>query len=328
MSSADDLRVSLTRLESILGGMNAESDDVNLRELSNTVLRGAYWVLQTRAIPRGRFKALEMVVRSLEGLAAQWWNYSPGEVMAWRKDHGHRLQLLHEALRWRERALGRQMVDCGGITLHNTVGVGAERFEELCTQVMEVSESLRGVGDFHRVLYGSVYLVGHIVPSKDFKNRRGWYDVGRDEVYFRDTHPDPGLLVAHELGHRYWFRFMDQSRRDRVESLYQSLMQEIAAIPPPALRIGERSPAPLDESGARPVVTEIARSYVVFDNGWERTRRSVERCIAEDFGVGEFFPDWYAKKNVEEFFAECFAYDLVEGLPQSPREKWRAWRSL
>ena len=322
MSPADGLRASLARLELILCGMTKESDDVNLWEIANSVLRGGYWVLQTRSIPVGRFKALEMVIRCLEGLASQRWNYTPEEVMAWRDAHGHRLPLLHNATGWGERAFGRQMVDCGGIVVHNTAGVSAERFKVIQTQVADVSRAIRATRDHHRVIYGSIYLAGQILPLPEFRMREAWYDIDRDDLYFRDAHQDTRRWVAHELGHRYWYQFMDQPRRDRVETLYGILLRESAQMSLPTLHVGEIFPIPLDDKGTRPTMTEVTRSSVSFENGWTMSRRSIERTLAEEMGVGTLFPSWYSRKNVSEFFAECFAHDVVGGLPQGLRDRW------
>lgn len=322
MSTADDLRASLARLDPILWGMTKESGDVNLWEVANSVLRGGYWVLQTRSIPGGRFKALEMVIRCLEGLASQRWDYTPEEVMAWRDAHGHRLRLLHEATGWGERTLGRQMADCGGIVVHNTAGVSAERFRVIQAQVADVSGAIRAMMDHHKVLYGSLYLAGQILPLPEFKTREAWYDIDRDDIYFRGAHQDTRLRVAHELGHRYWYHFMDQSRRDRVETLYGTLLHESAQMSLPTLHVGEISPIPLDNKGTRPTVTEVTQASVSFDNGWRMSRQSIERSLAEEVGVGTLFPSWYSRKDVLEFFAECFAHDVVGGLPHGLRERW------
>lgn len=322
MLPVDELRASLAHLETILCGMTKESEDVNLWKVANSVLRWGYWVLQTRHIPGGRFKALEMVIRCLEGLASQRWNYTPEEVMAWRDAHGHRLRLLHEALDWGERSLGCQMSDCGGVVLHNTAGVSAERFRVIQTQVADVSRVIRATRDHHRVLFGSLYLAGQILPLPKFKERKAWYDIDRDEIYFRDVHQDTRLMVAHELGHRYWYQFMDQPRRDRVETLYHTLLQESAKMSLPTLHVGDIFPIPLDNKGTRPTMTEITQASVSFDNGWRMSRRSIERTLAEEVGVGTLFPSWYSRKDVSEFFAECFSHDVVGGMPHGLRDRW------
>jgi len=55
----------------------------------------------------------------------------------------------------------------------------------------------------------------------------GWYNTGQDRVYIEED-PSPGIteLMAHELGHRYYYRFM--SPADRAE--FSSLFGDVPAV--------------------------------------------------------------------------------------------------
>ena len=130
--------------------------------------------------------------------------------------------------------------------------------------------------------------------------------------------PDEHTLTVmiHELGHRYWYKFMTEPNRKAWKKLYKAVRDGRAgAAMDDLVQVGKPLPFPVKGRATPPVVERI-------DEVWQRVH--VEgggvfslvdvRGFVHDLAVDRVFPSRYAATTVEEFFAECFAYHALGKL--------------
>lgn len=187
------------------------------------------WVVQTREIPSGKAKAVEMVARLMAGMSSL-----PRDPVDWNQKNGARLNLLLEAASWPQRSTGGagtlQAVSVGPFKVHNTIGANEKQFGEVRGLVESASRALSTTRDFKKVLYGDVFIVGQL---KD-PGTAAWYSLKDDDVFVRSLAKkggdDLGSLI-HELGHRYWWRFTTPDQRRAIQSLFVELTANKGLFP-------------------------------------------------------------------------------------------------
>lgn len=277
----------------------------------------ASWVLQTRSIPPREAKSLELVSRLLGSIRRM-----PRDILAWWDKNNARLWFLLKASKWAERSEDQGgapgVVKVGPFTIHNTIGVDYKLFGNIKALVEAAVRSISTTLDFKKVLYGDVYIVGQLKDSRTL----AWYAIKDDDVFVRSMakkgHNDLRSLI-HELGHRYWFKFMSRSAQDAVRALYHRMLNQGNSKRIEMPKIGEPLPVPIRGQKEPPIVTNFDGGYFHLSTGGRVKFQQVFK-IMRQLQVVEAFPSAYAATKLEEFFAECFAFyvmgELSEGLAQ------------
>lgn len=223
-----DFQSSLTALQQrslqIASGVPNESLPrvfVPLVPLVNATRPLVDWVIQTRAIPPGKAKAVEMVARLMAGMKRL-----PNDPVDWNQKNGARLNLLLEAASWPARSTGGagtlQAESVGPFKVHNTIGANEKQFKEIQGLVESAARALSTTRDFKKVLYGDVFIVGQLKDS----GTAAWYSLKDDDVFVRSLAKkgvDDLESLVHELGHRYWWRFTTPDQRRAIQSLFTGL---------------------------------------------------------------------------------------------------------
>ena len=168
--------------------------------------------------------------------------------------------------------------------------------------------------DFRKVLYGQIYLTGQVLSS----NSAAWYRFTDDDVYLRtNLKGGRGDLhhLCHELGHRYWHRFLGTNGQYANDVLFNNLghgMLEPVKMP----EVGEHLPFLLKgfPDDNQPVIARYMgdRIYLSTDGyvGFKMVWDHLERMQKESK-----YPTPYSASKATEFFPECFAMYALGTLP-------------
>lgn len=272
----------------------------------------AEWALQTRTIPSGQTKALELAAR-LMAMARV-----PSNIISWYETNRPKLNFLLETLTWGEKSSGPsgglELATVGPFKVHNTIGAKEKQFKELQALVKSAVRVITPVMDFKKVLYGDVFVVGQLRQSRTL----AWYSPSEDEVYLRNLAKkgiDDLASLVHELGHRYWFKFATADQKRNITALYRKLGWDARRVEVPVLKAGEVLPVNLrGELTPRRIVNVTPLSYEL-GSGISVRIRAVEDILKRKKVVGQVFPSDYSMKNDVEFFAECFAFYVLGKMP-------------
>lgn len=265
------------------------------------------WVLNTRSIPNGKAKALEMALRPLAKTRTN-------DMAKWWMANERHMRLLVEAIGWPERKEDSEGIaeifSVPPFKVHNTIHLKGEKLEVARNLVENAVLALKGNPKLARVMYGDVYLVGKIRES----NTLAWYRVSSDDLYMRpETKLGPGEVASllHELGHRYWYKFMDSNQQRDWERLYYRVRGSGKATMPQPGDVLD-----LSFKGVDPpvVVRTVTPSYLELENNGLKYRTDK---IMEELGKKADYPSRYAAKNQDEYFAECFAF-FAMGILKDP----------
>lgn len=280
------------------------------------------WVVQTRVIPPGKAKAVEMAARAF--------NISrvPQDIVEWNQKNSARLTLLLEAASWPERSAAggsaaAQVERVGPFTVHNTIDADAKHFKEVKGLIENASRALSTTRDFKKVLYGDVFVVGQLRQSTTL----AWYNINHDEVFVRSLAKKGGddlQSLIHELGHRYWFKFATSDQKRAVHRLFL----ELSAAPAPKVKrptVGDELPVPV--KGAKGtkfiIVRDTGDMYETEPKG-RFPVQGVLKLMALAAKGETVFPSRYSMTSGEEFFAECFAFYTMGRMKSDLAKKFEA----
>lgn len=264
------------------------------------------WVVQTRVIPAGKAKSVEMAARSVQSMVRL-----PQDIPDWYAKNTARLNLLLEAASWPERSgtgtAASQVKTVGLFKVHNTIGADAKQFKEIQGLFENATRSLSTARDFKKVLYGDVYVVGQLRQS----NTLAWYKVQSDDVYVRSLAKKGGddlHSLIHELGHRYWFKFATAKQKQGIGALFSQL----SLTPAPTVarpKVGDVLPVPVrGAKGTKFVIVKDDGLFFHTTPPGKFDARALMKVLTQKAKGTSVFPTTYSMTDVDEFFAECFAH--------------------
>lgn len=269
----------------------------------------AYWVVETRAIPQGRAKALEVAARLFTGTKRP-----PADVIAWWEKNQRHALLIADAFGWAEKAAGgKEKFEVGPFQIHNTTHLEGTKLADTVAVIEGVVRLLKAHPKLSRVLYGDVFLVGQLRRARTL----AWYFEDEDVVYLRAQKPglDEKINLLHELGHRYWSKFLkgDAPRQWRTRHyLLKNTDAPRVSLP----KVGEPLGFPV-KGDPNPVVKAYKatmRGMVVeLESGGGFKTDTVYDALSGQ-ALAKKFPTPYAMTNAEEYFAEAFAHYVVGDL--------------
>ena len=309
---------ALVRFQNAIDAMNQDVSEGVIERPNPYILRRyfvpvinngrplAEWVLQTRTIPGGKTKAIELAARLMGASRV------PADLMKWYDTNHDRLDFLLEASSWGERSAtsegGLDVATAGAFKVHNTIGATEKQFKEILGLVESATKALTPMGDFKKVLYGDVYVVGQLKQSRTL----AWYSIKADDVYLRSLAKkgiDDLASLIHELGHRYWFRFMPRDQKQKVANLFFKLSSQGRATQIERPKVGEPLPIPVRGQKEPPVVTkDTGRTFELSTGGYVNAESVLKILQQQAAAKGGVFPSVYSMKDYDEFFAECFAF--------------------
>ena len=276
------------------------------------------WVLETRAIPSGKAKQVELLARAFKAYAK-----APGNVIGWWMKNRPLLNLLLDAEGWPEKSLGggegdvQEVLAVGPFTVHNTLHLTGEKLAATVSVIEGAVSALERAGSrLSKVLYGDVRVVGQLMKSRTL----AWYLPNHDEVYLR-----PHLKVGrgevhnliHELGHRFWGRELDQGHHILWHREFDRIEGKGITVP----KVGDVVPVKARGYTDPVVVTkDEGYRYQLSSGGTIEKMRLVQFMRARN--REESFPTPYAASKPEEYFAECFAMFVLGTLQPEHVERF------
>jgi len=277
---------------------------VTFTSLIATGRKLATWGVDTRDIPRGEEKFFEIAARTFLTIRKM-----PTDPLVWFERHRGWAEYLLKVAGWPERVIGTSQVEAvGPLRVHNTIGADAQRFSEILALVGEANRVLSETLDFSKTLYGDVYFVGQLQKASAV----AWYSLKEDKVYVRPLERkglDDLESLLHELGHRYWYRVMDKTRREAISQIWFDLRSGSKVVVPP-IRVGDPFPIPVQGHRVRPHVVGVDAMNYRLSTGGLVSRRSADEVVKRNLVRGRF-PSLYSMKDITEFFAECFAFFVL-----------------
>lgn len=268
------------------------------------------WILQTRSIPAGKAKAVEMAARTIRGNI-------PKDIPSWYEKNNKRFDVLLEAADWSERSSAGEVEKVGNITVHNTIGASPGQFKEIQELVANAEKVIHSVGfGTERVLYGNVFVVGQLKQART----AAWYEPETDDIFVRITAKQGGddlSSTVHEFGHRLWDKFLSRDSKLATHRLFSDLRFARTPVDPP--KPGELLSLKI-QGIPKPLVESVDLRFVNFVGGGKVPLDT----IMKELRIKATFPSRYAATNPEEFFAECFAYFALGKLKPDLKERFEA----
>lgn len=269
------------------------------------------WILNTRAIPQGKAKALEMSLRPLAKTRtndmAKWWTANEKYM-----------RFLVEAIQWPERTENTsevpEIISVPPFKVHNTLHLMGDKLKAARSLVEKAVSDLKAHPRLARVMYGDIYLVGKLREG----NTLAWYRVSTDDLYVRaetkygfgDTHS-----LLHELGHRYWYKFLNSAQqRDWSMWFYRVKHNGKAALPQPGEVVD------ISFKGVKPpaIVKSVTSDFLeLANNGLRYPLDKIMSVLNQKAN----YPSQYSAKNEEEYFAECFGFYAM-GVLKDPHKSF------
>lgn len=285
------------------------------------------YLLQFKAIPKGQAKKFELAARPFAAARRP-----PRDVVAWVEKNRAAYQYLANAVRWPEKVEnGADVADVfsiGPFKVHNTVQEAGKKLTETVKVIEQGARRLRGsrVPGLAKTLYGDVLIVGRLAQPRTL----AWYNRSDDKLYLR-----PHLKVGkgelhnflHELGHRYWSKFMSRDAKSKWATRHFLMKHGYAGFRPQEVsedlpEVGKPLPVPMKgmKRGGPPVVMKIDPAFIHVLH--EATGREAKILKTEYFkflrGAAKRaqFPTPYASKDAEEHFCEALALHLMGALSE------------
>lgn len=275
------------------------------------------WILETRAIPAGKAKQVELLARAFKQYAR-----APGNVIGWWVKNRPLLDLLLDAERWPEKSEGgsagiEEVFTVGPFKVHNTLHLSGDDLTGTKTVIESAVAALSRAGPrLSKVLYGDVRVVGQIKNTRTL----AWYLPHVDEVYLR-----PHLKVGrgevhnliHELGHRFWHREMDRGQQIGWHQEFNRVEGKKITMP----KVGDEVPVKARGHVGPVLVTKDEGYQYLLSSGGTIEKMRLVKFLREK-AREESFPTPYAATTAEEFFAEAFAMFVLGTLQPEHVERF------
>ena len=203
----------------------------------------------------------------------------------------------------------------GAVTLIGSIRIVNQTDQDPDKSVDIVRRAVRalsdsGVPSITRVLYGDVFIVGEVARKKSLA---AWYYKDRDiiEVLSVRRFAEQSVRVTiHELGHRYWMKFMTGDAK-RAWSRHHTDMS-YASSDPVFPQVGDV----LDYVQGKPTVSSISQGIINFEGGGFVLKGNLVGFL-RDRARQLTFPTPYATTNEEEHFCESLSLFCLGDLKGS-----------
>lgn len=271
-------------------------------------------VLGTKEIPKGLVKTLELAARLFMSAKR-----APKDIVVWADKNEKLLNFLLDASRWTDKVEGAedsQLYKLGPFTVHNTLGLVGDALDKINKVLLSVEKRLKKsrIPGISQTLYGNVYIVGKLKQA----DIAAWYSPADDALYVRplkNASIDEVHSFAHELGHRYWRKFMAKDRVSLWSRYYSRNSFRSGNAPKPM--VGDILPLKVQGIKGEAKITKIevnrGRIVLVLNEDSMVPYDSVMRIL----NAKTIWPSVYSQKDEEEFFCECLGF-IASGTLQEP----------
>lgn len=274
-------------------------------------------IQQDRVTPKKDLKKIEMATRSF--LKMRRVPTKPGTW--WTKYKKHALNLYNTRVYpLRDDTDEAMTFELEGFTVFNTIQAEGSEMDSI-RQVIEKSVKLiknSKIPGINRILYGQLNVVGKIREAKLL----AWYFLDKDTLSIRTRLPqgyDAVHSVIHELGHRWWAKFLDKMAKTRWVMHHDAVGRRKSSRNFP--KVGEPLGFRVKKYTEEPIVTSISRgrSGLKFYLNGSTSRHITEKNMKMQLSVMEF-PTKYSSTSHEEHFCESFALYCLGMLSEDHTE--------
>ena len=179
-----------------------------------------------------------------------------------------------------------------------------------------------------KLWYGLVYLSPHYAEMSDFEKKQysaygynidsaaGTFHTGQDVIAITTPSSREALyVIIHELGHRYWYKFLRQGQRARYENFLEGVFSQLHALLLNADKLSEEE------------AVWVSGLYQQHERGMpvsNKDRKAIQELFERlHLRAGLAPATSYGKSNVEEAFAEHFQSYLFGKTNQEHSEFFR-----
>jgi hypothetical protein len=259
-------------------------------------------VMTLKNPPPGKIKKLELVARMF--IAAK---RNPHDLFAWWEKNVALVNLALEMKDWPDKvADANTLFQVGPFTVHNIIGARGEELDNLRGSLEKAEQGIKQLTDivpgFDKVLYGDVYLVGKISQARVM----AFYMPKSDDVYvipFKHVGTTEVHNLIHELGHRFWHKFMGHTAQMRWGSHYYRTSIKGHTVAEP--KAGDLLEGFAIKGFKKPLIVQKVESGIVYFD--ENVKLSWPK-IRPLLGQIANFPSVYASTSGSEFFCESLAF--------------------
>lgn len=277
------------------------------------------YALESKVCPTSDAKAFGRVAKLLTKSQR-----APNKPYAWWVQYKDDLSCLLNLERWKDKSEeeGTGLIETvSGFKLINEAPkLSAKDYELVKTDFTKAVRLIEGSGVIHasNLSYGNCI----IVPEIEKASVLAFYRIKDDSLYLKSKTKDRASLIQtiiHEIGHRLWFRFLDEQQRKSWKAWHQQCLSARAEITMPA--VGDVFTIPVRGYGTNPIVTKVfADRYYL--NG-EEVKFFPGKVIREYLKTLANFPSNYASVSAEENFSESFAFYCMGTLKDTHRDNFK-----
>lgn len=288
-----------------------------IQSLRNLLLLGLRrHILEDREVPRKDLKKLERALHTIGKMSRM-----PNKPGTWWLKNRKHVEVIYNTRTYptRDDEDTELSFDLRGFTVFNTIRAEGQEMDE----VRDVIE--RGVDAMKRsripivpqLLYGKLKIVGKISKS----NTLAWYNLNDDDVSVRtriSSELDAVHSLIHELGHRWYNRFLDSGVKSRWAEHHRRLRRKKSDYPMP--HVGDPLGIQVRGHRGKDLIVERIEGAEPFRRFYfTATRYMPEEQLAKIF-KRKNFPTAYASTDHEEHFCESFAMYCLGTLNQDHRD--------
>jgi len=291
--------------------------------LINLGYKIANGVLSVRSIPPNQVKAMELAYRLFSNSRQM-----PKDVYKWWDKNQKLLFLILASIKWPPKQEGTdELFQLGAFRVVNTIGASGAKLDGV-KKVIEGAEKLarkNPIPGFTRTVYGNIHIVARIAKA----HHAAWYFASDDSLYLRvgvKQGMTDSQVVVHELGHRYWTKFADKSKKEAWAQHHRELEEkDVPKEDIPLPKVGDPVPE-VKITGIKgdPIVSREDGANFYFEAPYQGTTHTRTFSISryklfslrrENVKRVRNFPTGYAATNAEEHFCEALALAATGSLP-------------
>ena len=309
------------------------------------ILEGRYiaaHIIKEKAIPQNKSKGIELVVRLFTNLKKV-----PKDFAVWFNKNRERFLLMIETQKWPDKKEGEQIQKVGPFMVHDSIGLSSEDMNDVVSLIANSVTKLHltQAPNVMRIAYGPVYMVAQIQR----RHWAAWYYPQTDLVYVRPKmkRMDATHAFIHELGHRYWSKFMSPNHKHLWVQYHSSLSRlgddvkdwksfEIGDDFPYKLK-GLKDPYVLSYGATKDILLisdednhvplyRVTKGPVKTEFVDLRDNKNIGYVKTHDMfkakNVADKYPSKYAATDAQEHFCEAFSFMATGDLKEPNRTKY------
>jgi len=286
-------------------------------DMANTLFLGlSAHILEDREVPRKDLKKLERALAVIQKIRR-----SPNKPGTWWVKNKRHMEVIYNTRTYKTRddADSSQSFELRGFEVFNTIQAQGQEMDEVRDIIERGVDAMKrsGVPVVPKLLYGKLKIVGKIRQSDTL----AWYNQVSDDVSVRtriSKELDAVHSLIHELGHRWWQRFLDRDIQRRWTRHHNRLGIKPSDYPMPD--VGDPLGFPVRGVGDNPIVREIRgpqgrRMFFLEGSSGYIQEKNIRKVFKR-----KNFPTLYAASDVQEHFCESFAMYCLGTLNQDHRD--------